>query len=157
PGAATLAVKPNRLVVVSAAGVRPPGGRAAGARAGRRRAGRAVTAADLEAATWLLREPGSGTRATAEALLDGLGIAPRILTLGSNGAVLESVRIGLGITLVSADAVAADLAGGGLEEWRHPGLPLERPWHLLARAGERPAPTPDRFLRHLLDSGWSRP
>ena len=167
PGAATLAVTPNQLVVVSAAGGRTPGPRAdrphsvwvdrSGSGRGRRRQARTVTAGDLETATWLLREPGSGTRATAEALLDGLGIAPRILTLGSNGAVLESVRIGLGITLVSADAVASDLATGGLEEWRHPGLPLERPWHLLARAGEPPAPTPDRFLRHLLDSGWVRP
>ena len=116
-----------------------------------------MTTTELDAATWLLREPGSGTRATAEALLEELGIAPRILTFGSNGAGLESVRIGLGITLISADAVVGDLAGGALEEWQHPGLPLDRPWHLLARAGEPLAPTPDRFLTHLLDSGWERP
>ena len=112
---------------------------------------------ELDTATWLLREPGSGTRATAEALLEELGIAPRILTFGSNGAVVESVRIGLGVTLISADAVAGDLAGGTLEEWRHSGLPLERPWHLVGRAGEPLAPTPDRFLAHLLNSGWKRP
>ena len=112
---------------------------------------------ELDAATWLLREPGSGTRAAAEALLEEIGIAPRILTFGSNGAVLESVRIGLGITLTSADAVAGDLADGALEEWQHAGLPLSRPWHLLARTGESLAPTPDRFLTHLLDWGWERP
>ena len=150
PGAETLAVRDNRLVVVAAP---------AGDRAGRRRrvTARAVTGFELEAATWLLREPGSGTRATAEALLDGLGISPRILTFGSNGSVVESVRIGLGVTLISADAVAGDLATGALEEWRYPGLPIERPWHLLARAGEPLAPTPERFLAHLLDSGWERP
>jgi DNA-binding transcriptional LysR family regulator len=142
PGAETLAVRPNRLVVVSAAGKTRP---------------RKVTRAQLEAATWLLREPGSGTRATAEALLESLGISPRILTLGSNGAVVESVRIGLGVTLISADAVAADLAAGGLEEWHHPGPPIERPWHLLVRAGEALAPTPARFLAHVLESGWARP
>jgi DNA-binding transcriptional LysR family regulator len=136
-GAATLAVRPNHLVVVSAPGFARSGG--------------------LEAATWLLREPGSGTRATAEAFLDAAGIAPRILTVGSNGAVVESVRIGLGVTLISADAVAGDLAAGRLEEWRHPGLPVERPWHLLARAGEPLAPTPERFLAHVLRSGWDRP
>ena len=136
-GAETLAVRPNRLIVVAAPGLSPSGG--------------------LDAATWLLREPGSGTRATAEAFLDGAGIAPRILTFGSNGAVVESVRIGLGVTLISADAVAGDLAAGALVEWQHPGLPIERPWHLLGRAGEPLAPTPDRFLAHLLDSGWKRP
>jgi DNA-binding transcriptional LysR family regulator len=145
PGAETLAVRPNHLIIVSRPGVKnvskAPG----------------VDRAELAAATWLLREPGSGTRATAEALLEELGITPRILTLGSNGAVLESVRIGLGITLVSADAVAGDLAAGGLEEWQHPELPIERPWHLLGRTGEAPAPTPQRFLDHLLESGWERP
>jgi DNA-binding transcriptional LysR family regulator len=149
PGAETLAIRENRLVVVAASPT-PPSPR-------RRRATRVVTDADLQSATWLLREPGSGTRATGEAFLDALDIAPRILTFGSNGAVVESVRIGLGVTLISADAVAGDLAGGTLEEWEHPGLPIERPWHLLGRAGEPLAPTPDRFLTHLLDSGWQRP
>ncbi len=97
-----------------------------------------------------------GTRATAEAFLDDVGISPRILTLGSNGAVVESVRIGPGVTLISADAVAGDLTGGRLEEWRHPGLPVERPWHLLARAREPLAPTPERFLAHGLGNGWDR-
>jgi DNA-binding transcriptional LysR family regulator len=149
PGAETLAVRPNHLLVISA-----PVGPAA--EPGRRRA-RAVTQAELGAATWLLREPGSGTRATSEALLDGLGLSPRILTFGSNGAVVESVRIGLGVTLISADAVAGDLESGGLEEWRIPGPPIDRPWHLVARAGEPLAPTPNRFLAHLLDAGWTRP
>lgn len=153
PGAETLAMRANRLVVVGA-----PGHASASRPVRRKRAlARTVTKTELDAATWLLREPGSGTRATAEALLEELGIAPRILTFGSNGAVLESVRIGLGITLISADAVAGDLAGGTLEQWEHPGLPLERPWHLLGRAGEPLAPTPDRFLAHLLNSGWKRP
>ena len=150
PGAETLAMRANGLVVVGASR-RTGAGRAAGRRRAR---GRVVTKTELDTATWLLREPGSGTRATAEAFLEELGIAPRILTFGSNGAVLESVRIGLGITLISADAVAGDVAGGTLEEWQHPGLPLERPWHLLGRAGESLAPTPDRFLAHLLRSGW---
>jgi LysR family transcriptional regulator, low CO2-responsive transcriptional regulator len=146
PGAETLATRANHLVVVGAAGEKQ-----------RRRRGRTVTTADLDMATWLLREPGSGTRATAEALLEELGIAPRIQTFGSNGAVVESVRIGLGITLISADAVAGHVAAGALEEWEHPGLPVERPWHLLGRTGEPLAPTPDRFLTHLLDCGWERP
>jgi LysR family transcriptional regulator, low CO2-responsive transcriptional regulator len=149
PGAETLAVRANRLVVVAATSA---------PRRGRKKVtARPVARAELEAATWLLREPGSGTRATAEALLEELGITPRILTFGSNGAVVESVRIGLGVTLISADAVAGDLAGGSLEEWEHPGLPIERPWHLLGRAGEPLAPTPDRFLAHLFASGWERP
>ena len=149
-GAETLAERDNQLVVISGPFEARPfkmGGSLS----------RTVTRDELAAATWLLREPGSGTRATAEALLDALDIAPRILTFGSNGAVVESVRIGLGVTLVSADAVRPDLASGRLVEWQHEGLPMQRPWHLIARTGELLSPTPERFLTHLLDSGWRRP
>src|SRR5438445_181455 len=81
PGGETLARGANRLVVVSASGSRGSGvphramtavGNAgSGSRRRGRGRGRAVTALELAEATWLLREPGSGTRATAEALLDG--------------------------------------------------------------------------------------
>jgi hypothetical protein len=59
--------------------------------------------------------------------------------------------------LISVDAVAGDLDSGQLEEWQHPAPPIERPWHLVARAGESLAPTPERFLAQLLESGWERP
>ena len=38
--------------------------------------------------------------------------------LGSNGAIRESVQIGLGITLFSADSVAAEFEAETIEEWR---------------------------------------
>jgi DNA-binding transcriptional LysR family regulator len=147
--ATTRATRPHQLVVVAA---RRPGGRQLRGRG----AVRSVSLADLARATWLLREPGSGTRAAAEELLGQLDLGPRVLTLGSNGAILESARIGLGITLISRDAVEEHLAGGALEEWRNGPLPLERAWHLVTTAGEPIAATPQLFLDHLLDSGWRR-
>jgi DNA-binding transcriptional LysR family regulator len=147
--AATQATRPHQLVVVAA---RRPGAR----QGSRRGAVRAVSRADLARATWLLREPGSGTRAAAEELLGQLDLGPRVLTLGSNGAIVESVRIGLGVTLISRDAVEMQLAGGALEEWRHGPLPLERAWHVVSAAGEPIAATPQLFLDHLLKAGWRR-
>jgi LysR family transcriptional regulator, low CO2-responsive transcriptional regulator len=149
PSATTLATRPHQLVVVAAR--RPGSSRGRG-----RRAVRSVTIGDLARATWLLREPGSGTRAAAEELLGQLDVGPRILTLGSNGALVESVRIGLGITLISRDAVEEHLAGGALEEWRYGPLPLERAWHLVSLADEPIGPTPRLFLDHLLAAGWRR-
>ena len=89
--------------------------------------------------TWLLREPGSGTRATTEALLADLGLAPLTLTVGSNGAIRESASVGLGVTLVSRDAAAAELAAGRLAEMPVPGTPLHRDWYLVAHPGDLPA------------------
>lgn len=71
---------------------------------------------DLENATWLLRERGSGTRAFAERLLAEKGVAPPTMTIGSNGAIKQSVRAGLGVSLQSRWAVALELATGLLSE-----------------------------------------
>ncbi len=134
----TLATRSNPLVIVAPARDQTGPGPA-----------REVSVAELAAQVWLLREPGSGTRSTAEELFEDLGIAPATLTLGSNGAIRESVRAGLGVTLISRDAVARELERGGLEEWRCPGVPLERSWHAVGRAGEEPPPTAKLFLEGL--------
>lgn len=114
---------------------------------------RHVDVAELATQVWLLREPGSGTRSTAEALFEELGISPPTLTLGSNGAVRESVRAGLGVTLISRDAVARELGDRALEEWRAPGLPLRRAWHVVGRAGEDLSPTAGLFVAGLASPG----
>jgi DNA-binding transcriptional LysR family regulator len=103
--------------------------------------------ADLAEATWLLREQGSGTRATMMALLESLGIVPPTLSLGSHGAVIASAVLGLGVTLASADAVAWYLAEGELVQRQVAGTPMSRPWHLLTTAN--PTATTHLFVDHL--------
>lgn len=103
----------------------------------------------LAGQTWVLREPGSGTRATTEAYLTGQQLAPRVLAVSSNAAVRESVAAGLGATLISRDAVARDLADGRLVELRPPGTPLSRDWYLVAHPGRLPA-TAALLVRHVL-------
>lgn len=126
-GLATRATRPNSLVVVAAAGAVP----------------------DLSAVTWLLREPGSGTRATTLALLAALPTQPRTLTLGSHGAVVASTVLGLGVTVASADAVAGYLQRGELQRVTARGTPLDRPWHAVT--GSAPTATTRLFLDHLTD------
>jgi LysR family transcriptional regulator, low CO2-responsive transcriptional regulator len=105
--------------------------------------------------TWLLREHGSGTRATTEAFLDELQIAPGTLTVGSNVAVCASVAAGLGVTLISRDAVARELGQGVLAELPTPATPLRRDWCLVSREGRLPAPS-KLFIRHVRhEEGWS--
>ena len=91
---------------------------------------------------WLLREPGSGTRAATDALLTELDIAPLTLMVGSNGAIRESASVGLGVTLISRDAVAAELADGRLAALPVPGTPLHRDWYLVAHPGLLPPRPP---------------
>ena len=89
---------------------------------------------DPAQATWLLRESGSGTRATTSALLEELEITPRQMVLGSHGAVVAAAVAGLGVTLVSRQAVQRELDSGALIELDVPGTPLNRPWHIVTQS-----------------------
>jgi LysR family transcriptional regulator, low CO2-responsive transcriptional regulator len=137
----TLATRPNVLVLVAAGTGKP--------------SSREVDVETVARSVVLLREEGSGTRSTAEELLDELGVDPRTLTVGSNGAIRESVQVGLGITLISRDAVARELEEGTLEEWRCGGLPRQRAWHVVARAEEPLPATAGLFLAHLGGDGFT--
>jgi DNA-binding transcriptional LysR family regulator len=142
------AVRPHELVVVAAPDLAADAARAAAP-------GDAAGLAWLARQTWLLREPGSGTRASTAALLAEVDIAPLALMVGSNGAIRESARVGLGVTLVSRDAVAAELSGGTLAEIGVPGTPLHRDWYLLGRREELPPPA-SRLVDHVLHTGAFR-
>jgi DNA-binding transcriptional LysR family regulator len=105
--------------------------------------------------TWLLREPGSGIRATTLSLLESLDLAPPQMTLGSHGAVVAAAVAGLGVTLVSRHAVRQEIDSATLVELPLPGVPLDRPWHVVGHP-EPTAPT-ELFVEHLLchrELGW---
>jgi DNA-binding transcriptional LysR family regulator len=75
-----------------------------------------VTAEDLRAAEWVLREIGSGTRSAFEAALTGRGVSVDqlrvVLELPSNEAVRAAVEAGLGATCLSASVAAPALEAG---------------------------------------------
>jgi LysR family transcriptional regulator, low CO2-responsive transcriptional regulator len=154
-----LAERPHELVVVAApslaAGAREaaPGPGTGGDGTGGDSSGLLPW---LARQAWLLREPGSGTRAATDALLTELDIAPLTLMVGSNGAIRESASVGLGVTLISREAVAAELADGRLAALPVPGTPLHRDWYLVARPGPLP-PAAARLLAHVLAHGGFRP
>ncbi len=113
----------------------------------------AVENFDAGRATWLLRERGSGTRASLEALLSSRDVDPPRMVLGSNGAVVAAAVAGLGAALVSADAVSVEVANNSLGIVPVEGTPLVRPWHLVT--GQTPTPATRLFVDHVLSvPGW---
>jgi DNA-binding transcriptional LysR family regulator len=97
---------------------------------------------DLARATWLVREPGSGTRAVTEECFAALGIDPPQLTITSNGAIGACVRAGLGFSIVSRDGFREELRDGSVVHIPTPITPLDRRWHLVAAS--------DRELRDVV-------
>jgi LysR family transcriptional regulator, low CO2-responsive transcriptional regulator len=92
---------------------------------------RSVPVEELGARAWLLREPGSGTRVMTEDFLARHELTPRLLTMGSNGAIKQAARAGLGVSLQSQAATALELKTGLLDtiSLREP-LP-KRQWYAL--------------------------
>jgi LysR family transcriptional regulator, low CO2-responsive transcriptional regulator len=93
--------------------------------------GRAVAPEELAGRRWLLREPGSGTRLVNEQFLASAGVAAETLTLGSNGAIKQAARAGLGISFVSRDAVSHELESGVLGVIAVPAGPPARAWYAM--------------------------
>jgi len=110
-----------------------------------------IAPTELATATWLLREPGTGTRALSAEFFADLGIEPhRQLTIGSNGAIRECVRAGLGISLVSLDSVRRELENGDLIEVPTPITPLQRRWHIVVNQERAIPPAAQAFIAALL-------
>jgi DNA-binding transcriptional LysR family regulator len=105
------------------------------------RASLALGRRDLLDHPLLLREPGSGTRDT---FMAALGITSsdqptpaHTIELGSNATIVATALAGGGVGVVSARAVAREVADGSLVELRVCDSDLERPLHAVW-SGRRP-------------------
>jgi DNA-binding transcriptional LysR family regulator len=103
---------------------------------------RRLHAAALRDATWLLREPGSGTRDVADRLLHQLAIRPqRSIEIGSNEGIARAVAAGLGVALLPMRVVRELLALGEVAALKLSGAPkLVRPLWCVERRDRRPSP-----------------
>jgi len=101
---------------------------------GRRR----ITPKRLAQEPFILREPGSGTRLTAENFFSGHGLVLKNrLEVGSNEAIKQTVAGGLGLAVLSTHTVTAELALGELVQLDVVGFPLIRRWHVVYARGKR--------------------
>lgn len=115
---------------------------------------RSTEAADFLATRWVLREPGSGTRAMFERALAGLGIAVAdldvALELSSNEAVRAAVEAGAGATVLSRFVTAAAVAAGALVQVE---VPLPKRHFLAVRHKERHMTHAQREFLSLIPAG----
>ena len=115
-----------------------------------------VDPSDLANIPWLMREQGSGTRRLCEVYLDSHGLRPALLTLGSNGAIKNAARMGLGVALQSRIAVELEL-GFGLLATIHPrgGLP-KRSWYVVSSTVGPRSHAVEAFSRYARSSAARR-
>ena len=94
----------------------------------------------------LAREPGSGTRMVMDRLFREHGAAPSIrMELGSNEAIRESIRSGLGISILSRHAIGFDIEPG-LVMLDVEGFPVESHCYLVYPVGKQLSFVAQTFL-----------
>jgi DNA-binding transcriptional LysR family regulator len=91
-----------------------------------------VQPAQLGAEIFLVREPGSGTRALMENVFAQAGIAPQIgMQISSNETIKQAVAAGLGLAFISGHTLGASLRLGELVVLPVQGLPIIRQWYMV--------------------------
>ena len=108
-----------------------------------------LDARQLQRATWVLREPGSGTREASDRwLIPHLSEMQVELELGSNEAVKRAVAAGIGLGCLSQLAVHDALLQGWLAEVFTTLPSTERTLSIVMHRGKKLGTTAEAFLQH---------
>ncbi|MBF0246546.1 MAG: LysR family transcriptional regulator [Alphaproteobacteria bacterium] len=113
---------------------------------------KAIQLERLEKETFLVREKGSGTRKAMEKFFENHGIHMTTgMEVSSDEAIKRSVQAGLGLGIMSRDAVQYELQLGHLiiPDILH--FPIMRHWYVMHREGKRLSPIAEAFKAFLLE------
>ena len=113
-----------------------------------------IAVTELTKETFLLREEGSGTRLLMQRLFAEEGVSPNLgMQIGSNETIKQAVMAGLGIALISAHTVAAEIGDGRLVPLNVSKLPVQRQWFVVKRSDKRLLPASQALWDFLAASG----
>ena len=114
---------------------------------------KSITMEELEAEPLVFREKGSGSRNALEKWMqksslsiDDFYIAAE---MGSTEAIKQSVKSGLGLSVISKLAVTEELADGRLKEVKLPGLPIKRNLYIISHKLRSKSPICMAFIDYL--------
>jgi DNA-binding transcriptional LysR family regulator len=116
---------------------------------------RRIPLARLAEETFLIREPGSGTRGLLERLFAEHRLPLNVsMEMASNETIKQAVQAGMGISLLSLHTIELELKMRRLVVLDVQGLPLVRDWHVVHLAAKRLSPVAQAFRAFLLsDAG----
>lgn len=103
---------------------------------------------------FLLREPGSGTRAFTERLFaDNKVKLKTYMELGSSEAIKQAIIANLGVSILSLRSLDLELETKRIAILDVEGLPLRRMWHVVHLGGKKLGLTASVFRDYLIREG----
>jgi len=114
-----------------------------------------LTRADLAGEAFLFREIGSGTRSLFDDFIGDIRIkaVQMSMELGSNETIKQAVMAGIGIALISAHTVAAEVESGRLVCLDVEELPIIRYWYVINRTDRILSPAARAFRDFAVGQG----
>lgn len=102
--------------------------------------------------SFIMREPGSGTRSAVQKLLDEHRLNVKVrLELGSNEAVKQAIAGGLGISILSRHTLTSKLATSSLTILDVEHFPIRRHWYVIHLAGKKLSMIAHTYREYLLE------
>lgn len=112
-----------------------------------------ISLSELADEPFILRESGSGTRKVVDQIFEDHGVKTSSLSevaeIGSTAAVLQAVKEGLGVSIVSTMAVEKDLSCGTIVFLPVKGVRMERPFYMIRRKNRELSPAAAVFWGFL--------
>ena len=114
---------------------------------------RRIPLARLAEETFLIREPGSGTRGLLERLFAEHRLPLNVsMEMASNETIKQAVQAGMGISLLSLHTIGLELKTRRLAVLDVQGLPIVRDWYVVHLAAKRLSPLAQAFRDFLLSA-----
>ena len=115
---------------------------------------RHIKLSQLATESFLIREEGSGTRASMERVFRERDVPIQVsMEVSSNETIKQAVMADMGISFISSHTVGLELAAGKLVILDVVGLPIVRDWYVIHLRDKRLAPIPTAFRAFLLEHG----
>lgn len=113
-----------------------------------------VAASALAREPFIVREPGSGTRAALEEYLESYRLQPMfVMEMNSTEAIKQAVMAGMGVSLISLHTIGLEWRNGLIAAPHVEGLPLMRRWHIVNTAGKLLSPAAEALRYFVLERG----
>jgi LysR family transcriptional regulator, low CO2-responsive transcriptional regulator len=108
-----------------------------------------ISKRELVGQNFIVREQGSGTRSMFDYFFSGLSMrSDKVrIEIASNETIKQAVMAGLGLSLISAHTIEAEVASGRLAILDVDGLPIIREWYAIHRS--------DRVLSQAGRAMWN--
>jgi len=101
---------------------------------------------------FILREPGSGTRAAMESFLDKHRVQPQVvMEMSSNETIKQAVMAGMGLSFLSLHTIGLELQHGLIAVLDVEGTPVVRAWNVVHTLSKVLSPAAEAFRYFMLE------